>query len=49
MSFRTWESFLALGTRICLFRPRFGGGPGALGQPNHYYLRRLYVLMCVCV
>ena len=22
--------------------------PLALGQPNHYYLRHLYTLMCVC-
>ena len=38
--------FLALETRICLFRPLFDGGPGA--ETAQSLLRYLYALMSVC-
>ena len=38
--------FLALRTRIFLFRPLFGGGPSAGTAQS--LLRHLYTLMCVC-
>lgn len=38
--------FLALGTRICLFKPLFDDSPDAGTAQS--LLRHLYALMCVC-
>ena len=43
---QTWEFFLALGTRLCLFRRLFGGGPGA-GTAQSLHV--ICMPSCVCV